>query len=193
MPPSLLDEAMPTYDAAEVHELDIAAPPPLVYRELLALTPREIRAFRPLMAVRAIPSILRGRSYGIDPSRPVLEQFLDLGFARLAEEPGREVVVGAVGRFWSLAGNRPRTDVRNLDEFTRFAQPGFAKAAMNFRVEPSGYGSRVVTETRIVGTDAAATRSFRRYWRLIRPGSGAIRRSWLKGLRRRATASQDAA
>jgi hypothetical protein len=188
---SLLDEAMPTYDAAEVHELLIAAPPPVVYRELLALTPREIRAFGPLMAVRAIPSLLRRRPYGIDPARPVLEQFLELGFARLSEEPGTEIVVGAVGRFWSPAGNRPRSDVRNLEEFTRFVEPGFAKAAMNFRVEPSGDGSRVVTETRIVGTDAAATRSFRRYWRLIRPGSGAIRRSWLKALRRRVAAGHE--
>jgi hypothetical protein len=56
---------------------------------------------------------------------------------------------------------------------------------MNFTVRTEAGGSRVTTETRIVGTDAEATRRFRRYWLLIRPGSGAIRRSWLKAIRRR--------
>ena len=41
------------------------------------------------------------------------------------------------------------------------------------------------TETRIAGTDTASTRRFRAYWLLIRLGSGAIRRSWLKAIRRR--------
>ena len=36
-----------------------------------------------------------------------------------------------------------------------------------------------------MGTDPEATRKFRRYWLLIRLGSGAIRRSWLKAIRRR--------
>src|SRR5438093_11374505 len=98
---------MPSPDAAEVHEMFVDAPPPIVYRELLALTPKEIRAFGPLMALRSIPSALRGRPYGIDPSRPVLEQFLDFGFVRLGGDPGTEIGAGAVGRLRRLAGHRP--------------------------------------------------------------------------------------
>jgi hypothetical protein len=56
---------------------------------------------------------------------------------------------------------------------------------MNFTVSPQGNGSLVTTETRIAGTDAEASRKFRRYWFVIRLGSGAIRRSWLKAIRRR--------
>jgi hypothetical protein len=57
---------------------------------------------------------------------------------------------------------------------------------MAFLVVPERGGCRVVTETRIVGTSPEATRAFLRYWRVIRPGSGAIRRSWLAAIRRRA-------
>jgi hypothetical protein len=56
---------------------------------------------------------------------------------------------------------------------------------MSFLVRAEGEGSRLITETRVAGTDATASRRFRRYWRLIRLGSGAIRRSWLAAIRRR--------
>jgi hypothetical protein len=104
-----------------------------------------------------------------------------IGFMRLGEHPGEEVVVGAIGRFWSPFGNRPRV----VEDFGEFGEPGYAKAAMNFGVGPEGEGTRIKTETRVVGTDAAASRKFRRYWLLIRLGSGAIRRSWLNAIRRR--------
>jgi hypothetical protein len=44
----------------------------------------------------------------------------------------------------------------------------------------------LTTETRIQGTDERARRSFRRYWRLVMPGSAAIRRAWLRAIRKRA-------
>ena len=106
---------------------------------------------------------------------------LKVGFVRLGERPGEEIALGAIGRFWSPTGNRPVP----TGDFAGFSKPGYAKAAMNFTVAAEGGGSRITTETRIVGTDAAATRKFRRYWLLIRLGSGAIRRSWLKAIRRR--------
>ena len=104
-----------------------------------------------------------------------------IGFVQLGERLAEELVVGAIGRFWSLTGNRPRP----TDDFSAFSEPGYAKAAMNFTVRPEGAGSRITTETRVVGTDADAKRKFRRYWLVIRLGSGAIRRSWLKAIRRR--------
>jgi hypothetical protein len=106
---------------------------------------------------------------------------IKVGFTLLRERPGKEVVVGAIGRFWSPFGNKPVVG----EDFSAFTEPGYAKAALNFTVAADGEGSRITTETRIAGTDAAAARKFRRYWLLIRLGSGAIRRSWLKAIRRR--------
>ena len=75
--------------------------------------------------------------------------------------------------------------MRDRESFTSFKDPGYAKAVMSFLVRAEGRGSRLITETRIGTTDPAAARSFRRYWRLVRPGSGLIRRSWLAAVHRR--------
>ncbi len=43
------------------------------------------------------------------------------------------------------------------------------------------------TETRVQLTDARSRRSFRRYWLVVRPFSGLVRRAWLRAIARRAT------
>jgi hypothetical protein len=173
----LLDEVMPEYDVHEVHSLWVPARPEAAYASVKAVSARDVRLFGPLMALRTV-----GRSSRVfGPQRPLLDEMLKAGFMALGEWPGEEIVVGAIGRFWSPLGNKPRP----VEDFRGFDEPGFAKAALNFRVTPERGGSRITTETRIVGTDPAARRKFRAYWLLIRLGSGAIRRSWLKAVRRR--------
>jgi hypothetical protein len=174
---SAIDDVMPEYDVHEVHSLWMPAAPGDAYRAVKVVSAGEVRLFGPLMRLRTL-----GRSRHVfGPEAPLLETMQRAGFMLLAERPGEEVVVGATGRFWSPFGNKPLV----VENFSAFAEPGYAKAALNFTVKAEGSGSRVTTETRIVGTDAAATRKFRRYWLLIRLGSGAIRRSWLKAIRRR--------
>ena len=174
---SLIDEVLPEYDVHERHELWVSAAPDEAYAALKAVSAQEVRLFDPLMRVRTF-----GRSGRVfDPTTPLLEQMLGIGFLELAERPGEEIVVGAIGRFWSPTRNRPRA----TEDFACFDEPGYAKAAMNFAVRADGEGSRITTETRVVGTDRSASRKFRVYWLVIRPASGAIRRSWLKAIRRR--------
>ena len=60
-------------------------------------------------------------------------------------------------------------------------------AAMNFLVTADGRGgSNISTETRVYAGTKRAGRRFALYWRVIRPGSGFIRRMWLRAIRRRA-------
>ncbi len=186
--PTLLDELMPQAEHFEVHDIWLDATPEETYRALLALQGGEIRLLRPLMALRELPARLVGRAIGGDRDAAVLDALVASGFVQLAEQPGREIVLGVVGRFWKLAGNAPVRSVHDQQTFTAFDQPGYAKAAMNLLVRAEGRGCRLITETRIQTTDPAAARSFRRYWRLIRPGSGLIRRSWLSAVRRRLVA-----
>ena len=75
-----------------------------------------------------------------------------------------------------LGGRSPKAD------FVSFDEPGYAKMAMSFRLD----GSTLSTETRVRVTDAASRRRFLVYWIAIRAGSGLIRRSWLKAIKRRA-------
>ncbi len=194
MPSSLLDALIAEPEFSEHHECDVAAPPASTYAAIREVTALDIRPLAPLMAVRTLPVALRhprriagtiGEGIRTARSRPVLDQFLAGGFIALAEEPGREYVAGAAGRFWTLSDSAPvRFD--GAPEFDGFDEPGYAKAALNFIVEPSSVGSRLSTETRVVTTSAGAHRSFGRYWRLILPGSALIRRSWLAAIRRRA-------
>jgi hypothetical protein len=72
-------------------------------------------------------------------------------------------------------------------EFFALQRPGECRAAMNFLLENRGPArTRLSTETRVFATDALAQRRFRRYWRVIYPGSALIRRSWLAAIKRRA-------
>lgn len=168
---------MPEYDVHEVHSIWVPAKPEAAYAAVLAVSAGEVRLLGPLMRLRSF-----GRSSRVVDARvPAVDVMKKVGFVELGRRPSEELVLGAVGRFWSPLGNRPVP----IQDYAAFAEPGYAKAAMNFTVAPEGEGSRVSTETRVVGTDAEATRKFRRYWLLIRLGSGAIRRSWLKAIRRR--------
>ena len=183
--PTLLDASLPEFEHTELHDIWLDADPATVYRALCATTCREVRLLAPLMALRSLPALLTGHRPGGYLSTTVFATLEDSGFVRIAEEPGREIVFGVVGRFWKLTDNAPLRSVQDRETFIRFAEPGYAKAAMSFIVRAEGHGSRLITETRIRTTDPGSCRSFRRYWRLVRPGSGLIRRSWLAAVRRR--------
>ncbi|MGY2127731.1 hypothetical protein [Blastococcus sp. SYSU DS0617] len=58
---------------------------------------------------------------------------------------------------------------------------------MDFRLTPSGGGTRVGSETRIAATDDASRKRFARYWRVVRPGSSAVRWEVLTAVELRAT------
>lgn len=182
-----LDRWLPDYDVHEVHSIRVRAQPMEIQRALSELTANEIRFFRALMTVRGLGA------RGSDGSRPLLETAQEGGFAILALEPGREVVLGVIGRFWQLR-QRAIQPIRSPADFAAFAEPGFARAAMNFLIEPlDGGACRVTTETRVIATDARARRAFRAYWTLVHPGSAFIRRRWLRALRRRAESASAAA
>jgi hypothetical protein len=184
-PRSLLEEVLPRFDASETHEVWVAAQPNVVFAAVKQVTVGEVRILIPLETLRALPSLLAGRTvFRPNPSAPLLDQFTT-GVVPLGERAGTEICAGAIGRFWRLVSNET-AEVRTRDDFLSFDEPGWAKAAISFLVRPERGGSRVITETRVIGTSPEATRALLRYWRVIRPGSAAIRRSWLAAIRRRA-------
>jgi hypothetical protein len=180
-----LDEFLPKYDVNEVHSSRVAAPPADVLAAAQSLTPREVRPVNALMAVRSLPSRLLRRGSPAGSSRidgPLIDRMRERGFTLLAELPD-EVVLGAVGRFWAADSGIRRV---SRDEFVTFEEPGFAKAVMNFHVRAAPGGTVMTTETRVRATDDEARRKFRRYWRVVMPGSALIRRVWLRAIRKRA-------
>jgi hypothetical protein len=180
-----LDEFLPGHDANEVHSIRVAAQPARVLAAARELTSREVPLLVGLMALRTLPAVLLRRSpfrLRRDLRRPILAQATRRGFVVLAERPD-ELVLGIVGRFWTSTGGVERV---SPDDFVAFDAPGFAKAVMNFHVRAVDGDTLLTTETRIRGTDEEARRRFRRYWRVVMPGSALIRRAWLRAIRRRA-------
>jgi hypothetical protein len=185
---TVLDRLVPSFQAVERHSTTIAASPDQVWAALSQVTTSELRVFRVLMGVRALPGRLaRSPRARFDADEPLLGWAVRFGFSILGEDARRELVVGAIGQPWRLAGGRGMA-VAGGQDFAAFDQPGYAKMAANFRLDlvAGGRATRLSTETRVACTDPSSARRFGRYWRLIRPASGAIRRSWLRAIKRRA-------
>src|SRR5690242_18217244 len=184
-PQLLLDEVLPRFDVHEVHEALVPASADATYMAVKQVTAREVKLLMTLEAVRGLPRLLIGRRpFRPNAFAPLIESFA-AGVVPLGERAGVEIVAGAVGRFWRVFGNEPAM-IRTREEFLTFAKPGYAKAVISFSVTSVPKGSRVVSETRVVGTSVDATRALRFYWLLIRPASGIIRRRWLAAIRHRA-------
>jgi hypothetical protein len=187
-PVTLLDTILPLHDAREVHERLLPGEPAAVWDALHATRMSEIRAAGVLMGIRSLPGRLTGaKAARRGADLPALQALLAGGFVKLGEDAPRETVIGAVGQFWRLTANKP-LPLKDRVEFMQFTQPGYVRVAMSFRLVPEVGGTRLITETRVLGTDPASARAFRRYWLLIRLGSGAIRRSWLAAVARRLAA-----
>jgi hypothetical protein len=185
---TVLDRLVPSFQAAERHSTTIAASADHVWAALAQVTVGELRLFRLLTGLRVLPGRLLGRPRArFDAEEPLLGWAVRFGFTILGEDAGRELVVGAIGQPWRLSGGRGMA-VAGGDDFAGFDQAGYAKMAANFQLAPIA-GDRAIqlsTETRVACTDASSARRFARYWWLIRPASGTIRRSWLTAIKRRA-------
>jgi hypothetical protein len=182
---SRLDDFLPEYQFSERHVVRIHASPDRVSAALREVTSNDIKTMDTLTRLRAMAGGRFVRGSSPLAARPILEILKNprSGFLPLHED-AREIVMGMVGRPWS---NGPRPKIEDAAGFGAFNAPGSVKIAFNLLVEDEGAGwSRVVTETRIRATDDSARRTMGRYWRVIYPGSGMIRRMWLNAIRDRA-------
>lgn len=178
-----IDEWMPSYRVRTGHAIHVAAAPAHVFATAKAADLGRPFAVRALMALRSVPALVRG---GTGPGRPreaPLQGFMGSRFTVLAERADEEIVLGLQGRFWTATGGLVAVDPA---AFTDGPPPGLAQAVWNFRVTPERGGTRLTTETRVRFGDAASARQFARYWLVVQPFSGLIRRRMLALIRRKA-------
>lgn len=169
----LIDDFLPTFEVREFHEIEVRADTARAWAALRSLDLNRSRIVRLIFAIRDLPARLRGESLASAAHSSVLDQTLALGWRILVEEPGREVVVGAVTQPWVAA---VRFHGLPGPEFIEFSKPGFTRIAWNFAVRPAGPGRSVIsTETRVAPTDPASRRKFRRYWLVVGVGVRLIR------------------
>ena len=179
---SLIDKFAPEWQFREVHSIAVLAPADAARRAIREVTAREIRLFRFLTWLRRAGRPGPESILNPPPDEPILNVALRTGFLQLANTE-RELVLGTI----VLSPHSPPPTPRSPDDFLAITAPGYAKAVMNFRVDPSPLAMCTVkTETRVWASDNESARKFARYWWTIRLGSGLIRRMWLRAIRRRA-------
>jgi hypothetical protein len=179
-----LDDFVPAYQFGELHTIRINAPRERVYAAMREVTADEITFFRTLTWIRRFGRSRPESILNAPPNEPILAMALRTNFMKLAEEPNRELVLG------TLAAANKGTQLKKdptPEDFKALHEPGFALAAINFRLEDAGSGETVLTtETRVYATDASTRKKFGAYWRVIYPGSALIRVMWLRAIRNRA-------
>ena len=170
---TMLDRTMPTWSWSEYHSIEMPGECAGVIDAADALTWGEVPLFR---------RIMRTVSLGRVPEHPdgrVLELFTQGPYVQVHRDAEELVYVGFLQA-------RPDATVAEFEDdpvasFRDASPPRSVKVAMNFL-----YRDGVLsTETRCQATERFATRAFSLYWLAIRSGSGAIRGSWLRGIRRK--------
>jgi hypothetical protein len=178
-PDPLVDRFMPKYEISERHEIRVAAPAHLTYAAACAFD---------LQQSAIIRGIFRGREILLHPPperrtlpTQLLAQTLQIGWGVLAEEPGRELVMGAVTQPWE-----PQVVFRSLppERFAAFDAPGFAQIVWTLSAQRIDARTSVFrTITRVRTTDENARQEFRRYWSIYSPGILLIRSEALRVVR----------
>ena len=178
----LIDSWMPEYHFVERHQTLVRASEPTVYRSLMEVDFGGHPIVRLVLGLRALPGLLLRRRIWARSTRPLrLRDAASFGFVFLEERPPHEVVLGLTGRFWQVSGGLLPTDPRT---FRDHVPAGSARVAWSFALSPhDGNATLLSTETRIRCADGAARRAFGRYWLLVRPGSGLLRRVLLRCVR----------
>jgi hypothetical protein len=174
---NLLDEVLPEFQYRSRHDRHVLAAP-----DVVAAAAERYSLLRDSSPVVRLLFRLRGLRI---PSGSLRDVATGTGFSVLAERPGEELVVGTMGRFWTIREQDNLEAPRGLEDFQSFSPPGWAKAAMTVRIEPRADGSStLVTETRVLCLDDQARRRFAPYWAFINVFSGWIRQDLLRGIAR---------
>lgn len=178
----LIDSFAPNPDAVETHRIHINASPDAVYRALWTADLGSSLAIKFLLALRSAPAFVLNPRKPLPRDRTItLPTLIDAGFGVLAEQPGKEIVLGVSGRFWRPTGN---LSPFNRPDFDAPVPRGLARAVWNFHVEGVDTQTTLSTETRIICGDRRSRRKFLAYWFFVRPFSGLIRRIMLRAVRR---------
>ena len=170
----LIDEFLPEHDFIETHSISIHADAADIYRAANEVDFSESFIIRWLMCLR-----------GMSGGSLTLRNLKRYKFEMLCESVNKEIVIGLVGRFWTIGGALQKIDA---ESFKKFDTAGYAKAVWNFSLAEDGVNTRLTTETRIKCLDEDSRRSFGFYWMFIQPFSGLIRMEMLKTIKRYAEA-----
>ena len=179
-----LDQFLPEYHFSEYHVVRVNAPPETVFKAIEQVDMSGSGLIKGLLGLRLLPYVLKPGKKPDLGSAIVLDDFIKMGFIKLADVFPEEIILGLAGQFW-----KPTVQLRAIppDRFRQFNRPGFCKAIWNIQVRSNGFERSVLsTTTRIHCQGTKARVLFTCYWSVIRPFSGVIRKTLLRLIRRQA-------
>jgi hypothetical protein len=166
---------MPLYDVVERQHVAVGAPAGLTLDAARSLSLDDIPLARVIFKAREC--LFAAAPRRDDLPRGLIDEMRALGWGVLAEEPGAEIVMGAVTRPWEP---NPRFHAVEPQAFVQVNPPGSVKITWTLRVDPVTDDASIFrTETRALATDTGARTRFRTYWAFLSPGIGLIRRATL--------------
>jgi hypothetical protein len=184
-----IDQFLPDAEFNGQVGVHIQASPGEIMGALKEVTLADMPLARLVGELRYLPGRLSGN--GKDEA-PASEPFVKLLQAEgrnivLAEEPDRELVVGAIAKFHNLT-NQQVVPLHSADDFMRFEQPDYQKLVMSIRIAGSdpGKGSRLILEHRTHALSWKARGKFALYWLAIKPGGNFVSWLMLRAVKRRA-------
>lgn len=159
----------------------IHAPADAIFSAIRKVTLADMPIANLLGSLRYLPAKSLGSA---EPETPVRQiPFLEVvqtegGNIILAEQPDREIVIGAIGKFHNLMDQQV-VPLRSAADFIAFNQPDYQKLAMSFLLSPTENGSayRLSLIHGTHGLSRAASLKFALYWLGIKPGGNFV--SWL--------------
>jgi len=162
----LIDKYLSAYHFNELHSIEVKG----IYQKMLQCDFSNSSLIKFLFRLRGMPKEV----YSI-------EHLTNMGFIKLDEEPGKEILFGMVTdnpMFNSCLSNV------SSQEFIKKADDTIIKAVINFKLQDQSNLQHIIsTETRVWCGSKAMKSKFKYYWFFIKPFSQLVRKTMLKQMK----------
>lgn len=166
----LIDKYLSAYDFNEFHSIKVNAPANGIYEKMLSCDVSRSFLIRLLFRLRGMPKHLY-----------TIEHLTHMGFIKLDEQPGKEIVYGMVTTSPTFnccqVNISPASFIQNTDD-------SIIKAVINFQLQEENNSTHfITTETRVWCGSKRMRTKFKLYWFFVKPFSQLIRKAMLKEMK----------
>ncbi|MBA2421833.1 MAG: hypothetical protein H0V61_01220 [Chitinophagales bacterium] len=168
---ALIDTYLPRYHFKEFHKTEIKIPLINLFEKMVHSDLSRSSLIKFLFWIRGMPTKIY-----------TVESLSDLGFVKLGEIPGEEILFGRITE--SAMFNNCHTNFSSSD-FIQKSDPTIIKAVINFRTQNKCHLHNIIsTETRVWCGSADMKSKFRIYWFVVKPFSQMIRKLMLSQIKK---------